>query len=145
VRFTNIAVTDSKGAARYHFKMGQSVRFRLSFVVKEDVPELYVSVMLRSGLSGEIVTSVKHPMSTTPLAAGQSSFVIIECSDFPIRPGQYPLYFWLGNSEAQPFDVVDDLTAPLTIKVGSALDSNDFHHEAPVGLVSIPSRIVDRG
>jgi len=143
VRFSKIEIVDQDGDPRFHFEMGESVRFRLGYSVHQEVPELVTSIGLRSALSGEFVTSVKHTLSATPLENGESRSVTIECPDIPIRPGQYPLYFWLGNSEGQPFDVVDDLTAPLTVKVGSTHACPHFNREAPVGFVSIDSHVVD--
>jgi len=141
VRFTNIAVTDRKGEPRFEFEMGETILFRMSFRVAKTVPELLVAVGLRSSLSGEFVTTVRHVVSNTPLEAGTENDVTIECPEIMIRPGQYPLYFWLGNSVTQPFDVVDDVTAPLVITSRATQEHLDFNREAPVGLVSIPSRV----
>jgi lipopolysaccharide transport system ATP-binding protein len=143
VRFTDIGVTDSRGKPRFEFEMGETILFRMSFKVVKTVPELLVAVGLRSSLSGEFVTTVRHVVSNTPLEAGTENAVAIECPEIMIRPGQYPLYFWLGNSETQPFDVVDDLTAPLVITSRATLEHLDFNREAPVGLVSIPSRVAE--
>jgi lipopolysaccharide transport system ATP-binding protein len=143
VRFTNIVVTDRKREPRFEFEMGETILFRMSFRVAKTVPELLVAVGLRSSLSGEFVTTVRHVASNSPLEAGTENDVTIECPEIMIRPGQYPLYFWLGNSMMQPFDVVDDLTAPLVITSRATLEHLDFNKEAPVGLVSIPSRVAE--
>jgi lipopolysaccharide transport system ATP-binding protein len=143
VRFTNIVVTDRKGEPRFEFEMGETILFRMSFRVTKTIPELLVAVGLRSSLSGEFVTTVRHVVSNTPLEAGTENDVTIECPEIMIRPGQYPLYFWLGNSMTQPFDVIDDVTAPLVIISRATLGHLDFNREAPVGLVSIPSRVAE--
>jgi len=146
VRFTDIRAVGRDGEPRFEFEMGESILFKMSFEVAKTVSELLVAVGLRSSLSGEFVTTVRYVVSETPLAAGTESSITIECPEIPIRPGQYPLYFWLGNSMTQPFDVVDDVTAPLVITPGATLEHLDFNEEAPVGLVSIPSRVAgDRG
>jgi lipopolysaccharide transport system ATP-binding protein len=146
VRFTDIQAVDRDGAPRFEFEMGESILFKMSFEVAKTVPELLVAVGLRSSLSGEFVTTVRHVVSESPLAAGTESSITIECPEIPIRPGQYPLYFWLGNRMTQPFDVVDDVTAPLVVTPGATFGHLDFNKEAPVGLVSIPSRVSgDRG
>jgi lipopolysaccharide transport system ATP-binding protein len=141
VRFTDIRVIGRDRSPRFEFKMGESVFFQMSFKVAANVPELLVAVGLRSSLSGEFVTTVRHVVSETPLEEGSKRTITIECPEIAIRPGQYPRYFWLGNSLTQPFDVVDDLTAPLVITPSSSLEHLDFNQEAPVGLVSIPSRV----
>ena len=142
VRFTSIEIVDEDRNPTFHFKTGETVRFQLSTIVNQPVPELLVGVALRSSLSGEILTSVKYPISRDRLAAGVTPVVTIEWPDIPIRPGHYPLYFWLGNSAAQPFDVVDDLTAPLTVSLSSTDECPHFEKESPVGFVSIQSRFV---
>jgi lipopolysaccharide transport system ATP-binding protein len=142
-RFTDIQVSDGSSRRRFEFEMGESVLFRLSFRVMQRIPDLMVSVGLRSSLSGEFVTTVRHIASESPLEPGTEDTVTIECPEIMIRPGQYPLYFWLGNKMTQPFDVVDDLTSPLVIRTGSIVGQVDFERDAPVGLVSIKSRVVN--
>jgi lipopolysaccharide transport system ATP-binding protein len=141
-RFTDIRIVDVGEEMRFEYDMGETVRFTLAYRTTTQVPELLASVALRSALSGEFVTTMRHVVSSEPLPANASGEIVIECPEIMIRPGQYPLYFWLGNSMAQPFDVVDDLTAPLVIHPGSNLDHWDFNPEAPVGLVSVTSRLV---
>jgi lipopolysaccharide transport system ATP-binding protein len=141
VRFTDISVCDIDENATFHFGMGETVRFMLAYEVFRDVPELLVSVALRSGLSSEIITTVRHVVSAQPIEAGTSGTAIIELPDIYIRPGEYPLYYWLGDSLARPFDVVDDLTAPLAIAVDQESQSSDFVASSPVGYFSIPSRL----
>jgi lipopolysaccharide transport system ATP-binding protein len=141
VRFTDIAVLDSEGNESNSFEMGETVRFKLGYFVFSDVPELSVSIALRGGISSEIITSVFHVVSVDPLKAGLSSELAIDLPGIYIRPGQYPIYFWLGNSDRQPFDVIDDLTLPLSISLGSDAEDPDISPMSPIGFFSIPSEI----
>jgi len=143
VRFTDIHIVDTRDEQRFEYDMGETVRFKMAIEVSSVVPELRVAVGLRSALSGEFVTTMQHIVSDHSLAANNTLEITLEWPKIMIRPGQYPLYFWLGNSFAQPFDVVDDLTAPLVIHPGNNLDHYDFNVEAPVGLVSVSSHLVD--
>ncbi len=138
-RFTSIEVLAVSGERSHSFRMGDTIRFRLSYRLLADVPELQVSVALRSGLTSEIVTNARHQIYAEPMPAGTTGTVVVEFPDVYIRPGEYPLYFWLGNSAAQPFDVVDDLTAPLIIYPNPDMKTLDFHASNPMGYFSLPS------
>jgi len=102
-----------------------------------------VVIALRSGMSREIVTSVRHVVSTDQLHAGTKGTVIVEFPEVYIRPGEYPLY--LHISEAVPtrtnYDVLDDLTPPLVIAPGGRRMHPNFDPAQPLGVFSIPSRM----
>jgi hypothetical protein len=76
--------------------------------------------MLRSGINGEVVTSVIHPISSKGLKENAEGTVAIEFPNVYIRPGEYPLYFWLGDltKPVPVLDVVENLTAPLVVNAG---------------------------
>lgn len=139
-RFTAIAIQDTHGGERFHFSMGDTIKFKLSYKIFKDIPELYVFVALLSGASSEIVTSVRHLISSDELKEGAKGTVVIECPDIYIRPGEYPLYFWLGDRYSRPFDVVDNLTAPLVISINDDRQAVGFNPSQPVGFFSIPSK-----
>ncbi len=132
VRFTGISVLDVNDKEDYCFCMGDSVRFRLSYQVFSDVKDLAVSVLLRSDKTGEPITSDFHVISSSPLAVGTKDTVVIEWTRIEICPGEYPLYFWLGDSLGRPYDVVDDLTHPLVISVS---ETKSYSHVDPAMLV----------
>jgi lipopolysaccharide transport system ATP-binding protein len=140
VRFTDLAILDHYNNENNNIIMGDSAKFRLNYKVLVDVPELFVSIALR-GLNGEIITNVRHAVAVTPLSAGFTGECIVEFPEIYIRPGQYPVYFWLGNSDAQPFDVVDDLTLPLCIGLDSSRKYKDITEFGSIGYFSLPSNI----
>ena len=139
VRFTHIAVHDERGSDRFDVEMGGLVRFELSYKVIKDIPELYVTVALRSGQTGEIITTARHVVSSGPVLSQTEGSVAVEFPDVQIRPGTYPLYFWLGDSLGRPFDVVDDVTAPLVVTARHVHEGMDLDTAAPVGYFSVPS------
>jgi lipopolysaccharide transport system ATP-binding protein len=141
VRFDSILISDADGNGSSTFEMGDTIRFSLTYKVMRDVQELLVCIALRSGLTGEIVTSAMHVISSDCLEAGTGGTVRIEFPDIYARPGEYPLYFWLGNSARQPFDVVDDLTGQLVIVAGPATESLEVVPGSQDGYFSIPSRM----
>jgi lipopolysaccharide transport system ATP-binding protein len=143
IRFTGVSVEDLEGEERYGFKMGDTVRFRLSYQLNEPMRGVTVVVAMRSGLSREMVTSARHVVTTEQLPAGSRGTVVIDFPEIYIRPGEYPLY--LHISEAVPtktnYDVLDDLTPPLVIAAGGRRLHQNFDPSQPLGVFSIPSRM----
>lgn len=143
VRFSRISVEDAAGETRFEFEMGETIRFRLGYEVLEPVPELVVAVALRGGSRDSFVTSARHCVSASPLARGRHGRLTVELPRTVLRPGEYPLYLWLGDREGRPYDTVDGLTAPLLIHTSRGFDELGFDPAAPVGFFSIESRLVD--
>lgn len=114
-RFTEIRIQNESGEECSNFTMGSTIRFVLSYKTFAEVDNLTASIALRSGKSGELITSAGHWISQEGLPAEYSGSVVIEFPNVNLRPGDYPLYFWLGNRMRRAFDVVDDLTMPLII------------------------------
>jgi lipopolysaccharide transport system ATP-binding protein len=115
VRFTEIIVQDDLNQNRYRFNIGETVRFKLSYEVIQQVKRLYVIVMFRSAI-GEPLTYLMHCVSEAALDRDYRQTVLIEMPALKLLPGTYPIYFWLGDEyNGKAFDVVDDLTSPLVI------------------------------
>ncbi len=146
IRITNISIQDVNGNACYSFDMGDNIRFKISYKVFVEMRGLSVYVALRSGITREIVTSVKHLVSSEKIDAGTAGTVVIELPNVYIRPGEYPLY--LHISESLPtktnFDVLDDLTAPLVITAGNKKQESNFDPTQSFGYFSLPSRILSK-
>jgi lipopolysaccharide transport system ATP-binding protein len=143
VRFTGVSVEDLAGAERYNFRMGETVRFRLSYVVNEPMRGAAIVIALRSGISREIMTSVRHVVTTDQVTPGSSGTVIIDLPDIYIRPGEYPLYMHISEAVTTRtnYDVLDDLTPPLVIAPGGRQLHGNFDPAQPVGVFSLPSRM----
>ncbi len=143
VRFTAVSVEDMEGAERYSFQMGDTVRFRLSFQVHAPMKGAAVVVALRSGISREIVTSVRHIVSGESLSPGTVLSACIDLPDLYVRPGEYPLYLHVSEAvqSAAKYDVLDDLTPPLVITAGGRRLHDNFDPAQPLGVFSIPSRM----
>jgi lipopolysaccharide transport system ATP-binding protein len=143
VRFTAIALEDGSGNHRSNFEMGDTIRFKVSYKIFQEMRGLAIYIALRSGLTGELITSVRHVMSSEMIPAGTTGTAAVELPENYIRPGEYPLYLLI--SEAAPtktrFDVLDDLTAPLIITAGNKRQHSDFDPSQPLGYFSLPSRM----
>ncbi|MEO8192529.1 MAG: ABC transporter ATP-binding protein [Gemmatimonadales bacterium] len=144
VRFTSVSVEDLDGEERYTFAMGDTVRFRLTFDVHAPMRGLAIVVALRSGLSRELVTSARHVVTESVVAPGTTSTVVVDLPNVYIRPGEYPLYLHVSESLQSPknYDVLDDLTPPLVIVPGSRIMHDNFDPSRPLGVFSLPSRMV---
>jgi hypothetical protein len=62
--------------------------------------------------------------------------------NIPLRPGEYPLYFWLGNEDSYPYDVVDELTAPLMVQTDKGLAELGFDPTQANGYFSMDARLL---
>lgn len=145
VRFSRISVEDVHGHGRFDFEMGETIRFRFGYEVLEPVRDLVVAVAFRSGPHHNFVTSARHCVTTSSLDRGHHGEIIVEFPEVALRPGEYPLYFWLGNRLAQSYDTVDGLTAPLVIGTNLGFDELGFDPAAPTGYFSMPSRMAPAG
>ena len=144
VRFTAVSVEDLTGAERYSFQMGETVRFKLSFTVHAPMRGAAIVVALRSGMSREIVTSVRHVVSIEQMEAGEEGTVVVDLPDIYVRPGEYPLYLHVSEAVQSPakYDVLDDLTPPLVITPGGRWLHDNFDPAQPLGIFSLPSTMV---
>lgn len=144
IRFTSVTVQDINGNERFNFEMGETIRFKMSYRVFKEMRGLTADVALRSGITREIVTSVRHLISSEKIPAGTTGTVAIELSDVYIRPGEYPLYLHISESvhTKTNFDVLDDITSPLVIASGDNQKHSDFDPSQPIGYFSLPSSMV---
>ena len=144
VRFTSVSVEDLDGNERYTFSMGDTVRFRLTFDVHAPMRGLAIFVGLRSGLSRELITSARHVLTDSVVHPGTSSTVVVDLPEVYIRPGEYPLYLHVSEALQSPrdYDVLDDLTPPLVIVPGTRIMHDNFDPSRPLGVFSLPSRII---
>jgi lipopolysaccharide transport system ATP-binding protein len=141
-RFTRISIQDESGNECSHFTMGSNIRFALSYQTYEPVDNLNVSITLRSGRTGGIVTTVTYQITEENLPAGHSGSIIIEFPKVKLRPGEYPLYMTLSNRNLTYFDVVDDLTIPLIISVDKDYEELGFDPTRDQGVFSIESKLI---
>lgn len=144
VRFTSVSVEDLDGNERYTFSMGDTVRFRLTFAVHAPMRGIAIFVGLRSGLSRELITSARHVLTDSVVQPGTISTVVVDLPEVYIRPGEYPLYLHVSEELQSPrdYDVLDDLTPPLVIVPGTRIMHDNFDPSRPLGVFSLPSRLI---
>lgn len=144
IRFTGIEVIDSEGKKRFKYDLGENIRIKISYEVFKEMKGIRIIVALLSGLSRECLTVANFELTKKLIKPGSKGELEVEFPDIYIKPGEYPLYFELIDSEFNSFskDVLDDLTAPLVIKGGTNVRNTDFHPDIPSGFFAIPSRIL---
>src|SRR6266851_9664508 len=141
VRFTGVSVGDDKDNEKWDFMSGDMIRIEVSYRAFETVSDLCIYFALRSGISGEVVTTVKQVISDTELASGYSGTAIIELPNVPLRAGDYDPYIWLGSINGQGFDVLDRDSVSLP---HIAISSNATDPHLSAGYFSIPAHVTLR-
>lgn len=145
IRFTSIDIVNSEGEPCTSFKMGEKISFKMSYKVFKEMKGVKIYIALKSSLTGDTVTSVEHRIHTHRVQPGISENITVEIlANTTIRPGEYPIYFNLGDLEstAASEDIVDDLTLPLVIQNESIVALDNFNIERPFGFFSMPSRLI---
>jgi lipopolysaccharide transport system ATP-binding protein len=130
VRITAVSMHQAGSTVETNeFLPGADIELEIQYTANETVDELFFLLAFRSSLSREIVTStgrVQIPL----VKAGNSGKIRISLPAINLSPGVYESYYWLGSAMQElPYDVIDNLTAPLVIKVpenGDALNTGYF-------------------
>ena len=139
VRFTKISIEDSSGQQRFNFEYGETIRLRFGYSVTADVRRMDLYMALRGGVTNDVLTDLRYPISETLLKAGTQGEVDIELTDAALRPGEYPLYFALANA-ASDFDIVDNLSAPLIINSTKPPEELGFDPSRNCGYFTLKNR-----
>jgi lipopolysaccharide transport system ATP-binding protein len=138
VRFTEIAAEDSKKTSKWNFKAGELLRFKLSYKVFENVPDLSFYMAFKSITSEEIITTFKKNFTHKSFLCNESSSVIVDLPENCLRPGEYSIYAWLGRVDGKiAYDVIDDNVGLPFLIISS--EEEDQHKTA--GFFSMPSKI----
>lgn len=107
VRVSSLTALDGMGET-WNFKQGRDVQLRVEYEAFEDVPNLGVYIALTSLQSGEIVTTVKNPVTQNPVAKGQQGVIEITFPKVPLRSGDYALTLSLGDAACEKrYDYLD--------------------------------------
>jgi len=144
IRFSSVEMQGGRGDKRCSFEMGETIRFKMSYQVFNEMRGITVHVELRSGITREIVTSVKHVLSSASVVPGAKGEIVVELPDIYIRPGHYPLYLALSDNDISSgsIDILDDLTAPLIVTADGSVQHANFDPARPSGYFSLPSRLI---
>jgi lipopolysaccharide transport system ATP-binding protein len=144
VRFNHVEICDVNWKPCFDFRMGESIFIRLRYVVMKDCPNLYLVIGIRGGMANEPVATTKLRVSDTLLHAGSEGELEVEIPPNDLRPGRYPLFFWLGNEEHTSYDMVDGLTPPIlmTAPPGLGVKELGFDPTRHTGFFTLKSRLL---
>lgn len=140
-RFTGIEVQDVRGNECWEFAPGETIRFVLTFDVYERLSSLAVAVLFKSGLSKELVTSVRHVISRGPVDPEKGRRIVIELPKVTLRCGEFSLYFGMADTYTNAYDVVDDLTRPLVISSTKMWQELGYDPSSHAGYFSMASTV----
>lgn len=142
VRFTNVSCLDDRGEANWQIRSGDTLRLRLGFTAVDDAPNLVVGVRLRSATSGDIITTIREIVTTSPIAKGASGELDFIFPGLSLRPGEVSLYLWLGRADDRmSYDIVDENVDLPFIQVVS----DEAGPYARDGVVSLDYRFEPKG
>jgi lipopolysaccharide transport system ATP-binding protein len=109
VQFTEVVALGGSEGGAWQFVAGETLRFRCAIHVKQEVPSLGFSFLVRSGVGGDIIVVFRKVVSRDPLPAGVVRTLTVEIPQLPLRPNDYALYLWLGAADfGVPYDVLDE-------------------------------------
>jgi lipopolysaccharide transport system ATP-binding protein len=141
--FTSIRILDTNNVERNSFNIGETVRFKIAYEVFAEIRGLHTNVCFFSGKARDfLLTDVRYEIKSGILKKGDKGEAIIEVQLTAIRPGEYILYFWLGDEAATQqgapihYDVVDDMIGPLIVL------NKDGEDKKTTGSFSLPSKII---
>lgn len=143
ISFTKIEMLDINNKERNTFFVDEVVRFKLSYSIYQEIVGLHANICFFSSKYKDLLlTDMRYEIKNGIVKNGDSGKVVIEVVLATIRPGDYSLYFWLGDKEAtrdvhpKNYDVVDGMTNPLIIK-----PSNEEEKKLK-GSFSLPSKMI---
>lgn len=140
--FTDVQMLNNKNNPQNIFFIGDKVRFKLSYLVKSEIIGLHVKIVLKSNPMSEALTSCDHDVNQGVVAKDSTGTVYIDIKLSVIRPGEYFLYYWLGDTKAltqgmpEHYDVIDSMTEPLLVKERFDRTCNQS------GCFSLPSKLL---
>jgi hypothetical protein len=140
VSFTEVAAINDAGARTWRFHTGETVRLRFRYESHKAVPDLAISMQLRSAVDNSLITVIRDVISPGSIEAGQVGMIEIELPNLPLRPGEISLYVALMSiDDTRSYDVVDDnVDLPLLVIVGR--DDEIFMRQGLISLAYKTSR-----
>jgi len=137
VRITDLACFDETGRQAWQVRSGGTLTLRIGFEAIETVPDLVSLLRLRSATTGESITAIREIVSASSVEAGRSGTIELVFPTFPLRPGEFSFYLWLGRSDDRiAYDVIDENVDLPFLRVLS--DSFDYYERE--GTISLQHR-----
>lgn len=124
-----------KGEESWEFDFDEEIVFNIITKANEETEGLSIYFALKHPFSGEIITNYKTVIKNGPVKKGESISFSLRIPKRTLRPGQFGVYFALGNPEVKIFyDVVDENVNLPLLNINPI--SKDPHENA--GLITVP-------
>ena len=135
----NILFSDIKGIKNgeeiWEFNFDEEININLKASVYMEAEGLSLYFALKHPFTGEIISNYKVVLNQQNMVKGESISYTLTIPSKTIRPGQYSLYFALGNKDTKVFyDVIDENVNLPMLSINPI--SMDVHENA--GFISIP-------
>jgi lipopolysaccharide transport system ATP-binding protein len=135
----NILFSDIKGIKNgeetWEFNFDEEINISLKASVYTETEGLSLYFALKHPFTGEIISNYKVVLNQQNMVKGESISYTLTIPSKTIRPGQYSLYFALGNKDTKVFyDVIDENVNLPMLSINPI--SMDVHENA--GFISIP-------
>jgi lipopolysaccharide transport system ATP-binding protein len=144
-RFTFIEVQDDRGQTRGEFEPGEAIRFSAEYECLDAVNDLWLVITLKCEEADRDVTTLRHRLNRGRLPRGTRGKVVLEVPNNPLRPGTYPLWFWLGGEGTtlnDSYDVVHGSIEPLVVYSTKSIDELGYDPSNQAGYFSLDFRPV---
>ena len=138
VRFTAIAISDSKGSEKWGFHRGEPIQISLQYEVFEEIDSLGLMVSFSSPADQTIVSNIKETLKASPLRPGARGECRVTVDTAALRPGSLAMTICLGDLSFSVLDDIIDSNVNLPfIEIES--DEADLHRR--YGYFDLPYRI----
>ncbi len=141
-RFSKIEIKNKRGEKVQSFEYGEPIIIDLEFIAIEDMNELAAAIAFRSGRSKEDITDFFSKLPFEQLKSGNTYKFKINIDSPDLRPGDYLLYFWLGDMIRRPYDVVDGITPPINIYSTKSYIELGFDPSIFTGYFSLNAKLI---
>jgi len=122
------------------FNSGDSIQIKIEFKTEQRIDSLSCLLELTDLSTGVLVTSLRSLVSDSPIEAGVSGSYCFEIKRLSLRPGDFSIYFAVGNAD---FSIVDDV---LDTNVGLpvlTMESTEQDMYRRSGIVDLDTSICD--
>jgi lipopolysaccharide transport system ATP-binding protein len=127
-----------KGEETWDFDFNEKIQLYFKAIAREAVDGLSFYLAFKHPFSGEIITNYKTVIKNKELKSGEVISFSVFIPEKTLRPGQYGLYFALGNPEAKVFyDVIDENVNIPMLNINPS--SMDVYENS--GFVTVPMEV----
>jgi len=142
LRIENLRFVNKEKQNSWIFGSDDAVELELNYRTLQTCQGLSVMVMIRNPLSGEVITTVKEPITQLAIPGNQSKKLCVVFPKMSLRPGEYAIEVQLSNSNGDK--VYDWVGQDADIPYLSITSQEKDPHKRQ-GYFSIPALVEEVG